>query len=150
MNTAIWSIPAAVVGVLIASRIRGRTKQIARPSRAMNAALRGSFEAELLASRTAESGGHFERAWRSLERAHVLSQFHAGPHVRVHLKMAAFAWRRVDVRELIGQLPRLLLAAPGSWTGRAPLGNTGGSDVGIFTPMQIPEDLQSVLDRAAV
>ena len=113
----------------------------------MDAQLRESFEAELVVAKVAEARGDVRVAWRSLERAHVLSQAFAGPHLRVHLSMAAFAWRRWDVRELLGQLPRLLLAAPGSWLGRAPKGNTGGSDVGIFTPMEIPKDLQSLLDR---
>jgi hypothetical protein len=118
-------------------------------SRKMKPALRSAFEAELAAARVAEAGGEARVAWRSLERAHVLSQPFAAPHLRVHLTMAAFAWRRSDVRELLGQLPRLLLAAPGSWTGRAPRGNTGGSDVGIFTPMEIPQDLQALLEGAA-
>lgn len=61
--------------------------------------------------------------------------------------MFAFAWRRRDVRELLGQLSRLLLAAPGSWTGRAPRGNTGGAGVGIFTPMEIPADLAALLSE---
>lgn len=113
----------------------------------MNAALRESFQAELAMARTAEVRGDVRLAWRSLERAHVLSQAFAGPHLRVHWVMAGFAWRRWDVRELLGQLPRLLLAAPGSWSGRAPRGNTGGSNVGIFTPMEIPADLQLLLDR---
>ena len=111
--------------------------------------LRGVFEAELAAAKAAEARGDARLAWRSLERAHVLSQPFAGPHLRVHWKMAAFAWRRCDLRELLGQLPRLLLAAPGSWTGRAPRGNTGGSDVGIFTPMDVPEDLRVLLEGAA-
>jgi hypothetical protein len=59
--------------------------------------------------------------------------------------MFSFALRRGDLRELLGQLPRLLLAAPGSWTGRAPRGNTGGGDVGIFTPLEIPADLAALL-----
>jgi len=112
----------------------------------MNPELKRSFEGELAMAQAAEARGDARLAWRSLERAHVLSQAFAGPHLRVHWAMAGFAWRRFDVRELLGQLPRLLLAAPGSWTGRAPRGNTGGSDVGIFTPMEIPEDLQSMLD----
>ncbi|HVH17070.1 MAG TPA: DUF3703 domain-containing protein [Myxococcota bacterium] len=29
--------------------------------------------------------------------------------------------------------------------GRAPRGNTGGADVGIFAPMEIPDDLASLL-----
>ena len=112
----------------------------------MSDALRSSFEAELAAAREAEARGEARLAWRLLERAHVLSQAFAAPHLRVHWAMSAFAWRRCDVRELLGQLPRLLLAAPGSWTGRAPRGNTGGSDVGIFTPMEIPQDLQVLLE----
>jgi hypothetical protein len=54
--------------------------------------------------------------------------------------MLAFAIRTRDRREALGQLPRLIFAAPGSWIGRAPQGNTGGADVGIFTPMEIPAD----------
>jgi hypothetical protein len=59
--------------------------------------------------------------------------------------MFGFAWRQRNLREMLGQLPRLALAAPGSWTGRAPRGNTGGADVGIFTPMPIPADLETLL-----
>ncbi|QRK07780.1 DUF3703 domain-containing protein [Archangium violaceum] len=59
--------------------------------------------------------------------------------------MFTFAWRTRDWRELLGQVPRLALAGPGSRLGRAPLGNTGGTDVGIFTPMVIHEDLQAML-----
>lgn len=115
----------------------------------MNPPLKTHFENELAASVSAEQAGDFPRAWRSLERAHILSQAHALPHLRVHWAMAAFAWRRADLREVLGQLPRLLLAMPGSWLGRAPLGNTGGANVGIFTPMAIPEDLQRLLDGRA-
>lgn len=105
-----------------------------------------AFEQELLQARLHESSGEFGVSWRHLERAHVLSQQFAGPHVRVHLDMLAYSWRRRNVRELLGQLARILLAAPGSWLGRAPLGNTGGTSVGIFTPMAIPSDLRELLD----
>jgi hypothetical protein len=100
---------------------------------------------ELRASATAENAGNMEAAWRALERAHVLSQALAGPHTRVHWAMFCFAFRRRDVREMIGQVPRILLAAPGSLLGRAPRGNTGGSNVGIFSPMPIPEELRAKL-----
>jgi hypothetical protein len=101
---------------------------------------------ELSRARDLEATGAHADAWRALERAHVLSQAMAWPHVRVHLRMLGFAWRRRDWRELAGQLPRILLAAPGSLLGRAPRGNTGGSRVGIFTPMAIPDNLQRILD----
>lgn len=103
------------------------------------------FERELHQSREAEARGDLASAWTSLERAHILSQAHAGPHIRVHCAMFTFAWRTRNPRELLGQIPRMLLAGPGSLLGRAPLGNTGGANVGIFTPMPIPEDLQSLL-----
>jgi hypothetical protein len=111
----------------------------------MKPKLRQHFEYELQQSREAEARGDPASAWTSLERAHILSQAHAGPHIRVHCAMLAFAWRARNAREFLGQLPRVLLAGPGSLSGRAPLGNTGGTNVGIFTPMPIPEDLQALL-----
>ena len=111
----------------------------------MTPKLREHFERELHQFREAEARGDLTSAWTRLERAHILSQAHAGPHIRVHCAMFTFAWRTRNPRELLGQLPRVLLAGPGSLLGRAPLGNTGGANVGIFTPMPIPEDLQALL-----
>jgi hypothetical protein len=113
----------------------------------MNPTLRTAYHREIDEARRAEDSGDYAGAWLRLERAHIVSQMHAWPHVYVHLRMASFAGRRRDLRELLGQIPRILLAAPGSWTGRAPRGNTGGADVGIFTPMELPEDLHAILDR---
>lgn len=111
----------------------------------MKGSLRAAILRELERARKLEREIAFRRAWAHLERAHVLSQAKAWPHVRVHLLMAGFACRRRDLREVLGQIPRILLAAPGSWTGRAPRGNTGGANVGIFTPMEIPADLEVLL-----
>jgi hypothetical protein len=111
----------------------------------MRPRLREHFEQELRQAVACEMRGELDSAWNHLERAHILSQAHAGPHIQVHWKMFTFAWRTRDVRELLGQLPRILLAGPGSLLGRAPLGNTGGTDVGIFTPMPIPQDLEALL-----
>lgn len=113
----------------------------------MKPELRGHFDAELAAAIAAERNGNTANAWGHLERAHILSQAHAWPHIRVHGRMFAFAWRRRDVREILAQIPRLILAGPGSLFGRAPLGNTGGSSVGIFTPMPVPDDLKRLLDQ---
>lgn len=111
----------------------------------MTPKLREHFDRELRQAAETETRGELEAAWTGLERAHILSQAHALPHIQVHLAMFTFAWRTRDWRELLGQVPRLVLAGPGSILGRAPLGNTGGADVGIFTPMVIPEDLQAML-----
>lgn len=115
----------------------------------MSSSLRVAFERELAEARRLEARDELARAWQRLERAHVLSQAFAFPHVLVHARMLGFAWRRGALREIAGQIARIALAAPASWTGRAPLGNTGGADVGIFTPMEIPPDLAALLDARA-
>jgi hypothetical protein len=108
--------------------------------------LKEALQDELRAAEVSERARELARAWRHLERAHVLSQAFAWPHVRVHIAMLTFAWRRRDRRELLGQVARIVVAAPGSLLGRAPRGNTGGSNVGILTPMAIPDDLRALLE----
>jgi hypothetical protein len=107
--------------------------------------LRAAWAAELDAARAARSTGDTETEWRLLERAHIISQPMAGAHVRTHIAMLAAALRRHDRHELIGQIFRTIVAAPGSMTGKYPVGNTGGADVSAFAPMPIPEDLQPLL-----
>jgi hypothetical protein len=116
-----------------------------RRRRLVNALLKAAYVGELQLATDAAARGDHEVSWHHLERAHVLSQAYAWPHVWVHLRMLAAGWRRRDLGEVVGQLVRVVVAAPGSWLGRAPPGNTGGADVGIFAPMAIPEDLQRIL-----
>ena len=75
----------------------------------------------------ARSRGDLADERRHLQRAHILSQPMALPHVRTHVAMMSCGVRRGDLREVAGQLMRLLLAAPGSLTGRSPVGNTGSA-----------------------
>ena len=111
--------------------------------------LRAAWTAELNAARTARTTGDTSSEWTHLERAHILSQPLAAPHVRTHAAMFAAALRRSDWHELVGQLFRIIVAAPGSITGKYPLGNTGGANVSAFEPMPIPEDLRPLLPDAA-
>ena len=108
--------------------------------------LKDAFEREMASARSMESAGDCEAAWRALEKAHILSQRWTMAHLRVHAAMLGIAWRERDFREVSGQLLRMLFAAPGSLLDRAPLGNTGRSNVGIFAPMPIPPELQRLLD----
>jgi hypothetical protein len=107
--------------------------------------LRDAWSDELTAAGAARDRQDVPEEWRHLERAHVLSQPMAGPHVRTHVAMLGCALRRRDGREVAGQLFRMFVAAPGSWTGRYPVGNTGGSDVSAFREMPIPDDLAKLL-----
>lgn len=86
-----------------------------------------------------------EEAWRHLERAHILSQPFAGLHVKVHMHMIRRAFRDRRWRELLGQIPRLLLAGPGSLLGRYPRGNRGTTVISMFRPEPLPSDLASLL-----
>lgn len=112
-------------------------------------ALLGAWTDERAAAASARQQGDFPEEWRHLERAHILSQPMAVPHVRTHVDMLSYAVRRRDLRELGGQLVRLVLAGPGSLTGRYPVGNTGGGNVSAFRPMPVPDDLRSLLGADA-
>lgn len=110
--------------------------------------IRPYVQVELTAAAEAERQGYYRRAFRRLERAHVLSQGAAIEHVRVHGHMLKFALRHGLLRESLGQIPRLLLAAPLTLVGLIPTGNTGGSNVSGLRPMPVPEDLQKLIDSA--
>jgi hypothetical protein len=107
--------------------------------------LRGAWAIERAAALAARRAGDAALEWRHLERAHIVSQPLVGLHVRTHVAMLSAAARRRERREVVGQLTRLLLAGPGTLTGRYPVGNTGGADVSAFEPMRIPDDLAPIL-----
>ena len=122
-----------------------RTQSATRPT-ANKERLRQAWSEEIARAQAARGRGDSAGEWDHLERAHILSQPMAVPHVRTHLAMIGSALRRRDRREIVGQLVRLVLAGPGSVTGRYPVGNTGGANVSAFAPMPIPADLQAILD----
>ncbi|HEX2382101.1 MAG TPA: DUF3703 domain-containing protein [Acidimicrobiales bacterium] len=111
--------------------------------------LRERWAHERSAARAARQRTDAEGEWRHLERAHVLSQPMAGPHVRTHVAMLGYGLHYRNGHEIVGQLVRLAVAAPGTWTGRYPVGNTGGANVKARKPMPIPDDLQAVLGAAS-
>ena len=108
-----------------------------------------TWASENAAFRAARSAGNRAEAWRHLERAHIVSQPLAGRHVRTHLTMLRVAVRNLDIREFAGQLFRVVVAAPGSLTGRYPAGNTGGARVSALKPMPVPEDLAAILGHVS-
>ena len=122
-----------------------RTQTTNRPA-ASKKRLRQAWSDEMGLARAARDSDDTAGEWSHLERAHILSQPMAIPHMRTHAAMIGSALRRRDRREIIGQLVRLVLAGPGSLTGRYPVGNTGGADVSAFVPMPVPADLQAILD----
>lgn len=87
----------------------------------------------------------YRDAWERLERAHVLGQRWFIQHSYVHWKMLLFGFRIKSVKEILGQIPRLLVGGVKSFIGKIPVGNTGGANVPPLRPMQIPPDLAIML-----
>ena len=88
---------------------------------------------------------NYQLAWRHLERAHILGQPWAVQHTRVHWMMLKFGIRIKNTKEILGQLPRLLVGGVKSFVGVIPTGNTGGANVPPLKAMEIPEDLERMM-----
>ncbi|MFJ6986537.1 MULTISPECIES: DUF3703 domain-containing protein [unclassified Streptomyces] len=108
----------------------------------MPAGVRTAYAAEMTAARTAAAPAD---RWHHLERAHILSQPWPWPHTRNHIAMLALALRQRDRREALGQVIRIIIAAPGSALGRYPEGNSGRAHVPLTKPMPLPDDLATLL-----
>ena len=86
-----------------------------------------------------------EREFRHLERAHVIGQASTYWHVRVHWEMLLWGVRNHSLREVVGQIPRIIAAAMKTAIGWVPEGNTGGSYVSPFRPMPIDPELAKII-----
>lgn len=106
--------------------------------------LKPHYEHELAAYRAAFNDKHLPLAWHHLERAHIIGQSYPYAHSYVHWKMIQFVFHIKDAKEIIGQLPRLLVGGVKSFVGKVPLGNTGGANVPPLRPLEIPADIQEM------
>jgi hypothetical protein len=109
--------------------------------------IRDRLFSDVAVARVARRSGD-RRCWELSGDAHVLHQPWAVWPVRGHGSMRAPGARERDGREVWGQLPRLVVAGPGSVTGRHPIGNTGRARVRARRPMPIGDDRADVV-RAA-
>ena len=106
---------------------------------------REAWQAELDAASGAAEQGAADAAFAHLERAHVIGQRRVGAHTYVHWRMFVHGLRQRDLREVFGQVPRMLAALTKTliWV---PKGNTGGARVSALRPMPVPEDLRRFVD----
>ncbi|MCG3165006.1 MAG: hypothetical protein POELPBGB_00766 [Bacteroidia bacterium] len=114
----------------------------------MPSALKPFYEKELTDASNAFAKGHLQQSWRHLERAHILGQPYPFAHSYVHWKMLLFGIHTKNTKEIIGQIPRLLVGGVKSFVGNIPVGNTGGANVPPLQPMEIPEDLQQIIQKS--
>lgn len=111
----------------------------------MRLQLKTHFEAELAQAWQHWHAGDLARAMWDAERAHVLGQRHVRPHVRSHWLMLRIGLKRRSAREAIGQLLRIGLGALGSAVGIVPVGNTGGTNIGMFRRLPVEAKLAEIL-----
>lgn len=105
-------------------------------------------EVELDSARQARSSGDPSREFTHLERAHVLGQEATYWHVKVHVLMLAWAIRNHSIREVLGQVFRIVGAATKTAIGLVPQGNTGGANVSPFRKMPIAPELANLIRKA--
>ena len=116
----------------------------------MNARQRLAFAGEIARSRELILAGDPERAFRHLERAHVIGQTFVGAHAKTHWLMLTLEIRRRRMTAAFGQAVRLVLGVIGSAVGVVPIGNTGGTDISMFKRLPIAPDLQEIIDDRAI
>lgn len=103
------------------------------------------FHKELKDAGIYYSNKEYKWCWYHLERAHIIGQPYPYHHSLVHWKMLLFGIKVKDLREIAGQIPRLLVGGIKSFVGEIPNGNTGGANVPPLKSMEIPDDLKRII-----
>ena len=64
--------------------------------------------------------------------------------------MLKFGIKIKNRKEIIGQIPRLILGGVKSFVGKIPVGNPGGANVPPLKPFPIEKELQDIFHKAGV
>lgn len=109
------------------------------------AKLKLHFYQEIEEARIAFEGGDLQKSWNHLERAHILGQAYPFEHSLAHGEMLKFGFKIKSMKEVRGQILRLVFGGVKSFVGKIPEGNTGGANVHPLQPMQIPLEMEEIL-----
>ena len=112
----------------------------------MNPVRSAAFDNEIALAKELIARGELEASFRHLERAHIIGQAFVVPHARSHWWMLRVELGRRRVLAVFGQSVRIVLGILGSAIGVVPVGNTGGTDMSMFTRMPIDPELQKIID----
>ncbi len=102
------------------------------------------YNKELSKIKTDLLDNNIERVWYHLERAHIIGQRYPIEHTCIHYKMLMFAIKTKNIREINGQIIRLVAGGLLSLINKIPIGNNGRSNVSATKPMPIPKDIQDI------
>ncbi len=116
----------------------------------MPKALQPYYKVELMSYHDQYKKGNLTIAWNHLERAHVIGQKYPYEHSYIHWKMLLFGLKIKNIKEVIGQIPRLLIGGVKSFVGKIPVGNTGGSNISGLKPLPIQKDIRDIFTKAGI
>lgn len=89
---------------------------------------------------------HYPEAWLHLKPAHIIGQYYFFEHNYAQWKLLLFGISIKNTKEVIGRIPRLLLGGVKSFVGKIPVSNTGGANVPPLKSMEIPQDIQQLIN----
>jgi hypothetical protein len=112
--------------------------------------LKQYYQAELNNAKIELNKNNLQQCWRYYERAHILGQRYPLQHSYVHWQMLKFGFRIKSIKEIFGQITRLIFGGIKSFVGTVPVGNTGGANVPPLKPMEIPDDLLEIINKNKV
>ncbi|PCJ67779.1 MAG: hypothetical protein COA58_01185 [Bacteroidetes bacterium] len=112
--------------------------------------LKPYFDSELMEYLKQYKTGSLSTAWHHLERAHIIGQRYPFAHSYVHWKMLLFGFKIKSIKEILGQIPRLIFGGIKSFVGKVPVGNPGGANVPPLKPFPIDQELQDIFDTAEI
>ncbi|WP_420580511.1 DUF3703 domain-containing protein [Reichenbachiella sp.] len=102
---------------------------------------------ELVKFDSAWSKQEIATAWHHLERAHIISQRYPLQHTETHWKMFLLGIKTTNLKEIVGQLIRLIFGAPLSFINKIPVGNVGSSRVSMIQSQPLPADIQEIFEE---
>ena len=109
--------------------------------------LKEYYDNELRFYRLSLLKGNLSQAWNHLERSHIIGQSYPFEHTYSHWLMLKFGFRQKNVKEVLGQVVRLLVGGWKSFIDHVPTGNTGGADVPPLKKMELPQYLNNILNQ---
>lgn len=106
------------------------------------------IQKELNRAKTARLIGDVTKEFNYLENAHVLGQESTYYHIKVHYLMLCWGFRQKSVKEIRGQLVRIIGAITKTAMGLVPKGNTGGSNISPFQSLPLDPKHSTILNIA--
>ena len=116
----------------------------------MPASLKPFYNKELESYSEHFVNSNLQNAWHHLERAHIIGQQYPYQHIYVHFKMLKFGIKIKSAKEIIGQIPRLLVGGIKSFVGKIPVGNPGGANVPPLKSFPIEQEIQEIFAKAGI